>query len=182
MLDARRATLAATSLPRRAARRRARDLAGRGRRRRGDGRCAGVPKRARASRRQNVGSLADSEGNGRGANNKKCPFAGEKLEAAIGVEPMMEVLQSSGGSDGPCALAWEGAARSKIRREFAAGRCSVVLRRGQASCRHCVGSPAPPVGAATIAAERSAPSRGSRLDCVTAGTLSDQTTPASKRT
>ena len=29
------------------------------------------------------------------ARHRKCPFAGEKLEAAIGVEPMMEVLQSS---------------------------------------------------------------------------------------
>ena len=28
---------------------------------------------------------------------KKRPYAGEKSEAAIGVEPMMEVLQTSGG-------------------------------------------------------------------------------------
>ena len=40
-------------------------------------------------------SPADSEGNGRTANTKKCPCAGEKLEAATGVEPVMEVLQTS---------------------------------------------------------------------------------------
>jgi hypothetical protein len=56
-----------------------------------------VPSGAAASRRQNVSILADSEGNASAANSGKCPFAGEKLEAAIGVEPMMEVLQSSVG-------------------------------------------------------------------------------------
>ena len=40
---------------------------------------------------------ADSEGNRRTAKTKKCPCAGEKLEAATGVEPVMEVLQTSGG-------------------------------------------------------------------------------------
>jgi hypothetical protein len=44
----------------------------------------------------------------------KCPFAGENLEAAIGVEPMMEVLQSSVGGDGSCAIKREGAAGSKV--------------------------------------------------------------------
>ena len=45
--------------------------------------------------RQNVGSLADSAGNGRTSNEQKNPFAGERLEAATGVEPVMEVLQTS---------------------------------------------------------------------------------------
>jgi hypothetical protein len=70
--------------------------------------------RAAASRRQNVGSPADSEGDGRPALMGKCPFAGENLEAAIGVEPMMEVLQSSVGGDGSCAIKREGAAGSKV--------------------------------------------------------------------
>ena len=47
------------------------------------------------SRRQNVGSPADSEGNWRTANTRKCACAGKKLEAATGVEPVMEVLQTS---------------------------------------------------------------------------------------
>ena len=34
-----------------------------------------------ASRGQDVGSLADPEGNGRASTTRKCPFAGEKLEA-----------------------------------------------------------------------------------------------------
>ena len=49
------------------------------------------------SRRQNVGSLAESEGHERASKARKCPCAGDKLEAAIGVEPMMDVLQSSVG-------------------------------------------------------------------------------------
>ena len=56
---------------------------------------AQVSGRAAESRRQNVGSSADSEGNGRTTNTRKCPGAGKLLEAAIGVEPMMEVLQTS---------------------------------------------------------------------------------------
>jgi len=51
--------------------------------------------RSGESGRQNVGSPADSEGNPRRAHMGKCPFAGEKLEAAGGVEPPMEILQSS---------------------------------------------------------------------------------------
>jgi hypothetical protein len=35
----------------------------------------------------------------------KCQFAGEKLEAAIGVEPMMEVLQTSALPHGYAASA-----------------------------------------------------------------------------
>ena len=52
--------------------------------------------RAATSRRDNVDSPADSEVNGRtGVHHRKAPCAGKLLEAAIGVEPMMEVLQTS---------------------------------------------------------------------------------------
>jgi hypothetical protein len=40
-----------------------------------------------------LGSFADSEG--KAAHDRKSAGAGKALEAAIGVEPMMEVLQSS---------------------------------------------------------------------------------------
>jgi hypothetical protein len=50
---------------------------------------------AAASCRQHVGSPAESEGNGRVANVRKRPYAGGMLEAATGVEPVMEVLQTS---------------------------------------------------------------------------------------
>jgi hypothetical protein len=48
-----------------------------------------------ASRRQNVGSPADSEVSRAGAYHRGSPDAGKSLEAATGVEPVMEVLQSS---------------------------------------------------------------------------------------
>jgi hypothetical protein len=56
--------------------------------------CATVSSSADDSRRQNVGSLADSEGNGQAENTGKRPFAGKLLEAATRVEPVMEVLQT----------------------------------------------------------------------------------------
>ena len=55
--------------------------------------------RRSAEGRLKVGSLADPERIGRIANAGKCPFTGEKLEAATGVEPVMEVLQTSDGGD-----------------------------------------------------------------------------------
>ena len=54
-----------------------------------------VPRVGARARRHDVGILADPEGNGRTSNTQKCPCAGEKLEAAGGVEPPMEILQTS---------------------------------------------------------------------------------------
>ena len=51
--------------------------------------------RAVESRRQFVGNSADSDILCAGAHDRKSPGAGKLLEAAIGVEPMMEVLQTS---------------------------------------------------------------------------------------
>ena len=52
-----------------------------------------------AGETSDVGNSADSEGNGRARKTRKCPYAGEKLEAAAGVEPAMEILQSSVGGE-----------------------------------------------------------------------------------
>lgn len=38
------------------------------------------------------------------------------LEAATGVSPVIEVLQTSARGDGQCATMWEGAAQSKVLR------------------------------------------------------------------
>ena len=56
-----------------------------------------VTPRAAESRRPNVGSFADSEVLCAGAHHRKSPDAGKLLEAATGVEPVMEVLQTSVG-------------------------------------------------------------------------------------
>ena len=91
------------------------------------------------SRRQNVGSPADSEGNGRTANTKKCPFAGEKLEAATGVEPVMEVLQSSVGDARLYAVGRDCAAQSRFRLGADAWRWAGVMSHDDASRRQPVG-------------------------------------------
>jgi hypothetical protein len=39
--------------------------------------------------------MAEFRDGSEGSLNTKCPFAGEKLEAAGGVEPPMEILQTS---------------------------------------------------------------------------------------
>ena len=59
------------------------------------GRCPAVSAREFGSRRQNVGIPADSAVSYAGAHDRKSPGAGKLLEAAAGVEPAMEVLQSS---------------------------------------------------------------------------------------
>jgi len=48
----------------------------------------------------------------------------------------MEVLQTSGGSDGPWPTVREGAAPSKVLRRRRAQPFSGVLRGAEASCRH----------------------------------------------
>ena len=88
------------------------------------------------SGRQDVGSPADSVGIGCTTNTIKCPFAGEKLEAATGVEPVMEVLQTSvGGAQG-----WRGRRHCAAPSNFLGGACaesfSDVMVCDEASRRH----------------------------------------------
>jgi hypothetical protein len=64
--------------------------------------------------RQNVGRIAESENECAGAHDKKAPDAGKLLEAATGVEPVMEVLQTSDGRAGAWPPVREGAAQSKV--------------------------------------------------------------------
>jgi hypothetical protein len=59
---------------------------------------------AAASRRQNVGRLAASDIQRTSAHDWESPYAGQLLEAATGVEPVMEVLQSSVRRDARCLV------------------------------------------------------------------------------
>ena len=66
-------------------------------------------------------------------------FAGEKLEAVIGVEPMMEVLQTSVSRAQQWSTRRSCAAQSKVLGWLGVGSYPGVMSRGEASCRQCVG-------------------------------------------
>src|SRR5450759_96109 len=67
----------------------------------------------------------------RSAARRKCPFAGEKLEAAIGVEPMMEVLQTSALPLGYAAPAWASLTTTKGRQQSTSPLSSASPREGR---------------------------------------------------
>src|SRR5450759_5867996 len=66
----------------------------------------------------------------RSAARRKCPFAGDKLEAAIGVEPMMEVLQTSALPLGYAAPAWASLTTIKGRQQSTSPLSSASPREG----------------------------------------------------
>jgi hypothetical protein len=92
------------------------------------------------SRRQNVGRIAESENRCATAHHRKSPDAGKLLEAASGVEPLMEVLQTSGPGDVACALVRESAARCKRQQSRRDRGFSGVAHRLGASRQQHVGS------------------------------------------
>jgi hypothetical protein len=62
------------------------------------------------------------------------------LEAAIGVEPMMEVLQTSLGGAQEWSLTRDCAAQSKVLHGVAARWCVAVMGHDEASRRQLVGN------------------------------------------
>jgi len=105
----------------------------------GDGTRLAVSARRLGSRRLNAGSPADSEGSGRTSKSRKRPFPGEKVGAASGVEPMMDVLQMLVGRAEHWSAGRDCVAQSQVLGELYAGPYSDVWRRGEGSCRQSVG-------------------------------------------
>jgi hypothetical protein len=93
---------------------------------------------ATESHRQNVGGSTDTEVAYASAAEKGS-FAGEKLEAAIGVEPMMEVLQLSDGDDGAWPSVRESAAPSKVLRRLGHRQSLSVVDGDEVSRQQHVG-------------------------------------------
>ena len=70
---------------------------------------------------------------------RKWPGAGKLLEAAGGVEPAMEILQSSVGGAGQWPTMRDCAAQSRFPAPLHDARCAAMTRRDDASCRQSVG-------------------------------------------
>ena len=101
---------------------------------------ASVPLPAAASRRPNVGIWALGELPSDPSRPREIALCSKKaLEAASGVEPLMEVLQTAVCRDGQCWPVRDGAAQGEVVAGSGAAACSAVMGRGEASRRRLGG-------------------------------------------
>jgi hypothetical protein len=95
--------------------------------------------RSRAESRRQMSAVLPIRGEMGSGHKRKTPGVGTLLEAAIGVEPMIEVLQLSDGDDGAWPSVRESAAPSKVLRRLGHRQSLSVVDGDEVSRQQHVG-------------------------------------------